>query len=137
MHARLDVYRKLAFYVHILVDMQRLQPLPAPLPKVCRRKIAGTRPTAVITSPPMFRHPLLALVVVLASLLASFAHAQSPADVLIRHATIVDVEHARLIADQAIVTSGNTILAVGPDAEIAQAWRAYMEIGRASCRERV
>ena len=72
----------------------------------------------------MFRHPLLALVVVAASLLASSAHAQSPADLLIRHATIVDVEHARLIADQAVVTSGNTILAVGPDAEIARAWRA-------------
>ena len=72
----------------------------------------------------MFRHPLLALVVVAAPLLASSAHAQSRADVLIRHATIVDVEHARLIADQAIVTSGNTILAVGPDAEIARAWRA-------------
>ena len=72
----------------------------------------------------MFRHPLLALIVVAASLLDSSAHAQSPADVLIRHATIVDVEHARLIADQAVVTSGDTILAVGPDAEIAQAWRA-------------
>ncbi|HET9394430.1 MAG TPA: hypothetical protein VFO36_00120, partial [Nitrospiraceae bacterium] len=71
----------------------------------------------------MFRY-LLSLIVISASLLPSSAHAQSPADVLIRHATIVDVEHARLIADQAVVTSGNKILAVGPDAQIAQAWRA-------------
>jgi len=72
----------------------------------------------------MFRHPLLTLLVVVASLIDSTAHAQSPADVLIRHATIVDVEHARLIADQAVATSGDRILAVGPDGEIAQAWKA-------------
>ena len=67
---------------------------------------------------------MLTLLVVVASLIDSTAHAQSPADVLIRHATIVDVEHARLIADQAVATSGDRILAVGPDGEIAQAWKA-------------
>jgi imidazolonepropionase-like amidohydrolase len=72
----------------------------------------------------MFRKPLLVLVVVAAFLIDSSAHAQSPADVLIRHATVVDVEHARLIADQAVATSGDRILAVGPDAAIAKAWKA-------------
>jgi hypothetical protein len=43
----------------------------------------------------MFRLPLLALIVVAASLIDSTVHAQRRADVLIRHATIVDVEHAR------------------------------------------
>jgi imidazolonepropionase-like amidohydrolase len=72
----------------------------------------------------MFRQPLLAFVVVAVSLFDSPAQAQSPADVLIRHATIVDVERARLIADQAVVTSGDRILAVGPDGAIAKAWKA-------------
>src|ERR1044072_8746367 len=71
----------------------------------------------------MFRQ-LLASIVIAASLIDSSAHAQNPADVLIRHATVVDVEHARLIADQAVVTSGDRILAVGPDGEIAKAWKA-------------
>lgn len=52
------------------------------------------------------------------------AMAQNRADVLIRHATVVDVEHARLIADQAVVTSGNEIVAVGSDAAIAEQWTA-------------
>jgi imidazolonepropionase-like amidohydrolase len=72
----------------------------------------------------MFRQPLLVLTVVAASLIDATVHAQSRADVLIRHATIVDVEHARLIADQAVVTSGDRILAVGPDGEVANAWEA-------------
>jgi len=72
----------------------------------------------------MLRQPLLTLIVVAASLIGVTAHAQSPADLLIRHATIVDVEHARLIADQALATAGDRILAVGPDAEIAKAWKA-------------
>ena len=72
----------------------------------------------------MFRLPLLALNVVAASLIDSTVHAQSRADVLIRHATIVDVEHARLIVDQAVVTSGDRVLVVGPDAAIANAWQA-------------
>jgi imidazolonepropionase-like amidohydrolase len=72
----------------------------------------------------MFRLPLLALIVVAASLIDSTVHAQRRADVLIRHATIVDVEHARLIADQAVVTSGDRVLVVGPDGEIANGWQA-------------
>ena len=38
--------------------------------------------------------------------------------------TIVDVENARLIANQAVVTAGDRILAVGPDGEIAKAWKS-------------
>ena len=72
----------------------------------------------------MFRQFVLAFIVVAASVIDSLACAQSPADVVIRHATIVDVEHARLIADQAVVTSGDRILAVGSDADIAKAWKA-------------
>ena len=49
-------------------------------------------------------------------------HAQNRADVLIRHATIVDVERARLIPDQAIVVSRNRIVAAGDDADIANVW---------------
>jgi imidazolonepropionase-like amidohydrolase len=46
------------------------------------------------------------------------------AQILIRHVTVVDVEHARAIPDQAIVTAANEILAVGSDATIAKSWQA-------------
>ena len=49
-------------------------------------------------------------------------------DVLIRHATVVDVEKARLVPGQAVVTSGNRIVAVGNDAEIARKWRAKQTV---------
>jgi imidazolonepropionase-like amidohydrolase len=52
------------------------------------------------------------------------AVAQTHADLLIRHATIVDIEHARLIADQAVVTSAEKIVAVGRDAAVANSWKA-------------
>lgn len=45
-------------------------------------------------------------------------------DVLIRDATIVDVEHKRLIPHQAIVTRGGDIVAVGADKAIARQWAA-------------
>lgn len=44
-------------------------------------------------------------------------------DLLIRHAAIIDVEHARTIPDQAVVTQGGDIVAVGNDAAIARDWR--------------
>ena len=50
--------------------------------------------------------------------------AKSQADLLIRHATIVDVDHARVINDQSVVTSGSTIIAVGANRLIAQSWQA-------------
>ncbi|MGN6150220.1 MAG: amidohydrolase family protein [Rhizomicrobium sp.] len=66
------------------------------------------------------------------SLTASFlplqAMAQQEADVLIRHATVVDVEHARTISDQAVATKGERIVAVGRDADMAAAWSARHQI---------
>lgn len=52
------------------------------------------------------------------------ATAKDRADILIRHATVVDVERARLLSDQAVVTSGDRIVAVGSDAEVAKQWTA-------------
>jgi len=52
------------------------------------------------------------------------ATAREKADALIRHAAVVDVEHARIIADQAIAIEGDTILAVGPDRSIALKYAA-------------
>ena len=52
------------------------------------------------------------------------ASARDRADLLIRHATIVDVANARLIPDQAVASKGGTIVAVGRDAEVAKAWTA-------------
>lgn len=64
-------------------------------------------------------------------LLAFAALAAAPAfaavrsgDVIVRHATVVDVERARTIADQAVVLRGEDIVAVGADREIARDWRA-------------
>lgn len=50
------------------------------------------------------------------------------AEVLIRHVTVVDVEHARAIPDQAIVTTANEIVAVGSDATIAETWTAQQTL---------
>lgn len=52
------------------------------------------------------------------------AIAKEQADVLIRNATIVDVENARLIPDQAVATKDGTIVAVGDEAEVAESWTA-------------
>ena len=68
------------------------------------------------------KSPLLALSALLS--LALLPGVQNQADVLIRHVTIVDVEHGRPIADQAVATSGNRIVAAGDDATVASAWRA-------------
>ncbi|SNS59344.1 Imidazolonepropionase [Sphingopyxis indica] len=56
------------------------------------------------------------------------AVAKERADLLIRHATIVDVAGARLIADQTVATRGDVIVAVGGDAEVAKAWTARRTI---------
>lgn len=63
-----------------------------------------------------------ALLAALALAPAMGAAAKGKADLVIRHATIVDVEQARLIPDQAVVTAGDRILAVGPDAQTAAGW---------------
>ncbi|QJU59400.1 amidohydrolase family protein [Sphingomonas sp. AP4-R1] len=46
------------------------------------------------------------------------------ADMMIRHVTVIDVEHGESIADQAVVWRGGEIVAVGPDAGVAKDWRA-------------
>lgn len=56
------------------------------------------------------------------------AIAKDRADVLIRNATVVDVENARLIPDQAVAATGGTIVAVGAEAEIAKTWTASKTI---------
>lgn len=56
------------------------------------------------------------------------ATAKDRADLLIRHATIVDVEHARLLTDQAVATLGDRIVAVGSDAGIAKQWTAKQTV---------
>lgn len=52
------------------------------------------------------------------------AIAKDRADVLIRNATIVDVENARLTPDQAVATKDGTIVAVGDEAQVAETWTA-------------
>ena len=58
------------------------------------------------------------------ALTAHPAAAKEPADLLIRHATVVDVEHAQTAKDQAIATRDGRIVAVGGDAAIAGHWHA-------------
>lgn len=60
------------------------------------------------------------------------ATAKDRGDILIRHATIVDVEQGRLLPDRAVVTSGDTIVAVGSDAEVAKQWTAKRTIDAGS-----
>jgi Amidohydrolase family len=50
------------------------------------------------------------------------------ADLIIRHAVIVDVEHSALIADQAIAVVGNTLVDVGSDGTVAAKWHARRSI---------
>jgi imidazolonepropionase-like amidohydrolase len=71
----------------------------------------------------------IATVLFLATLpYAPLAAAPNQAELLIRHATIVDVEHGRLIPDQAVATSGDKIVAVGKDADIAKGWSAKQSV---------
>lgn len=64
------------------------------------------------------------LIAALAAFLAATPVIAADADLLLRHVTIVDVEKGVLVADQAVATAGDTILAVGPDAEIVAEWQA-------------
>lgn len=50
------------------------------------------------------------------------------ADLLIRHATVIDVEQARGEPGQSVVIRGEQIVAVGPDAEIARRWSGARQI---------
>lgn len=67
---------------------------------------------------------LLMAAVAALSLVGSAAWAQGRGDVILRHATVVDVEHAKLKPNQAVVLSGDTIVAAGDDKAIAAAWSA-------------
>ena len=62
-----------------------------------------------------------------AGLLAAAAPA-SAEDLLIRHATVVDVSAGRTIANQAVLVSGDTIRAVGPDQAIARRHTAAQQV---------
>lgn len=62
------------------------------------------------------------------ALAAQTLNAQQPADLLIRHAALIDVEHARTVSDQAIATRAQSIVAVGADAAIAAHWRAVTTV---------
>lgn len=62
--------------------------------------------------------------------LAVFPVAAKPqaADVMIRNVTVIDVEHEKPVAGQAVVLRGKDIVAVGPDARVARQWRAARSI---------
>ena len=62
------------------------------------------------------------------ALTAQAVVAKDPADLLIRHATVVDVEHAQTTKDQAIAMRDGGIVAVGGDAAIAGRWHARSTI---------
>lgn len=68
----------------------------------------------------------------LAALLTAFAvpaaGKQANADVVIRNVTVIDVEHARPVAGQAVALRGKDIVAVGPDARIARDWRGVRTV---------
>ncbi len=50
------------------------------------------------------------------------------ADLIIRHATIVDVEHAALLADQSVAVREGIIAEVGADAAVAKKWHARTSV---------
>ena len=60
----------------------------------------------------------------LIALITTPAMAQERGDVIIRHATLIDVAGERTIADQAVVLRGERIAAVGDDTAISAAWHA-------------
>jgi imidazolonepropionase-like amidohydrolase len=71
---------------------------------------------------------LLACAVAVSTLAAPAFAADAQGDVIIRHATIVDVARARTVADQAVVLRGDDIVAVGGDADIAARWQAQRSV---------
>lgn len=51
-----------------------------------------------------------------------------PADIVIRHVTVIDVAAGKAVPDQAVVLRGDTIVAVGSDARTARGWTARATI---------
>lgn len=72
--------------------------------------------------------PFFSAIAALLALASPAFAATSQADVIIRHATVVDVEHARTISDQAVVLRGEDIVAAGPDRDMAKAWQANQTV---------
>lgn len=67
-----------------------------------------------------FLAPLIATLMVT----TSPALAASQGDVMIRHVTVIDVEHASEARDQAVVLRGEDVVAVGADSRIVRDWQA-------------
>ena len=59
---------------------------------------------------------------------ANPVRAEERGDVIVRHVNVVDVAGDRIAGDQAVVTRGDDIVAVGPDAAIAAQWQAGRSI---------
>lgn len=75
------------------------------------------------------RRLLAALATAAAFMVAVPASAASePADVVIRHATVVDVAAGRTLPGRAIAIRGNDIIAVGPDRAISRRFKAARSI---------
>jgi imidazolonepropionase-like amidohydrolase len=62
---------------------------------------------------------------------AAPAVAREQADVLIRHATVVDVASGKTISDQAIAVAGDTIRSVGPDSSVSRSYTARRTVDAA------
>ena len=75
----------------------------------------------------MFRSRPLSLAILLAVAPLSVSAAER-ADLLIRNAIVVDVEHASTRAGQSVVIRGEDIVAVGPDAQLRGQWSAARQI---------
>lgn len=71
---------------------------------------------------------LLAALAFLLLTITPASAAQKQGDVVIRHVTLIDVEAAQALADQAVVLRGGDIVAVGPDAAIARRWGAKQKV---------
>ena len=70
------------------------------------------------------KKPLICAIATVFAIASPAFAATSNGDVIIRHATIVDVEHATTVPDQAVVLRGEDIVATGPDGDIAKTWQA-------------
>ncbi|MBS0366844.1 MAG: amidohydrolase family protein [Proteobacteria bacterium] len=76
----------------------------------------------------MRRKPLARLATALLACAVPTAQAARQADLIIRHAAVVDVEHGRLVRDQAVAVQGDRIAAVGNDGYTAGNWQARRSI---------
>jgi imidazolonepropionase-like amidohydrolase len=56
------------------------------------------------------------------------ACAAAQADGIVRHVAVIDVEQGRIVDNQAVAWRRGSIVAVGPDEEVARAWRAGTSI---------